>query len=437
MNADHNSAALWWHSVLVAFGVFATRIPFLFDGPGRDPDAWKIIITARRLALDGRYEVSRFPGNPLVELAMSPLATLPLWTYGALTAVVSALGAVLLHRFLARRTAQPALKAALIFMLPMILIESVTAMDHIWSLVFGIAGLCMVSRHVMVLAGVAFGLAIAARLTGCLFLPVAALVFLENRPDLRSILKSGLIVGAVAAVTSAVFFALPYSVYGWDFLRFYDVNYPTPWVVLFRATFAFGGLISTILATCLLFYSIVLQLRSPRTENRWLSYAALCGTGLFTLLFLRAPFESAYLIPSMVFLFLHAAIWVPTRQFQLVIGIVVISGFVDFSPAKVGLGTVIKTQIEKAAIQHRFIELSAILKSFSPNDVLIAGYLEPGVIAVETGRFASSNVKYTLNSNDAQQVLSNRGKIYYILELKEFIEGDSGIILQDISASPL
>lgn len=430
-------AVVWWRTFLIGLIVFVTRIPFLFHGPGRDPDAWKIVITARRLALDGQYEVSRFPGNPLVELAMSPLAAMPLWSYGMLTAIVSAIGAGFLYVFLLDRTELAGRKVILIFALPIVLIESVTAMDYMWSLSFGIAALYLISKRMMFLAGVALGFAIAARLTGCLFIPVAILLFLENSPNRRAFLRATVLVSVGTIITAALYFALPYSVYGWGFLRFYDVAYPNSHMILYRTTFAFGGMSGTVITGCLLLYSCVCQFQSKGTDNRWLSYSALCGAALYGMLFLRAPFESAYLIPCVFFVFLHAAIWVPSRRYELIVGLVVLNGLVDLSPPANGWGNVIQIQSEKAAQKRRVIELSEKLDQLLPNDVLIAGYLEPSIIAVSPGRFQHNQVKYYIDMDAAEQVRSRGGTLYFVRELEHFIESDSRIILEDFAARPL
>jgi hypothetical protein len=362
---------------------------------------------------------------------------MPLWTYGTLTALVSAFGAGVLYLFLSDRTAHAGLKAFLVFVFPMFLIESVTAMDYMWGLCFGVAALYLVSRRMMFWVGVAIGLAISARVTSCLFIPVAILIFLENSPNRNELVQAILAMSVGTAITAGLFFALPYSVYGWEFLRFYDVPYPNSSIILYRTTFAFGGTSGAMLTFGLLIYSCILQFRSDKITNQHLSYGFLCGASLYALLFLRAPFESGYLIPCAFFALVHAAIWVPSRRYTVAAGLVALNGLVDVSPMKMDWGNVVLVQTEKAEQMARSMDLSEKVGQLQPDDVLIAGYLEPSIVAISPNGFQHDQVKYYMTKNDIKRVRSRGGTIYFVRELAQFIESDSGISLRDFAAKPL
>ena len=88
--------------VLLAAGVFLTRLPFVWSGFGTDTDTWKFASAVREIADTGRYTASRLPGYPLMEWLCTPFAHLGPWAPNALSAVAAAACAWLTARLFAR-----------------------------------------------------------------------------------------------------------------------------------------------------------------------------------------------------------------------------------------------------------------------------------------------------------------------------------------------
>ena len=57
--------------IFLSLVVFLSRLPFLSAGYGSEEDAWLLPLTAKNIALSGRYELSRAPGHPLQEIIYS------------------------------------------------------------------------------------------------------------------------------------------------------------------------------------------------------------------------------------------------------------------------------------------------------------------------------------------------------------------------------
>src|SRR4051812_38326880 len=52
---------------VLAIVFYLARLPYINQGYGTDPDAWRVVMTAQHLWDKGQYFPSRLPGNPLHE----------------------------------------------------------------------------------------------------------------------------------------------------------------------------------------------------------------------------------------------------------------------------------------------------------------------------------------------------------------------------------
>src|SRR6266508_3351426 len=59
--------------IILAIVFYLTRLPFINEGYGTDPDAWRVVMTAQHLWDTGQYFPSRLPGNPLHEFVVALL----------------------------------------------------------------------------------------------------------------------------------------------------------------------------------------------------------------------------------------------------------------------------------------------------------------------------------------------------------------------------
>jgi hypothetical protein len=294
--------------------VLVSRLLFLPDGFGTDPDAWRVAATARRLADTGEYAASRFPGYPLHELLSTPLIT----AGGALLSNCATAAAMLgllatWHRAVARRTRHPLLLLLALAFAPLAWKNSVVTMDYIWSLWCLLGGWHAALRGRAGMAGVLLGLAVGFRPPNVVGLAPLLAALLLVHPHPRSVLR---FFGA-AAVAGGVPLLLPLLAYG-----------PAAWIggtgelaggfafdagerVLlagYRAVYAVGPLAALTAAGALLAGTTALRTQLRARDPLLVSSVVGCLT--FGILFLAWPLEREYLLPALPFLFLlvdHAA----------------------------------------------------------------------------------------------------------------------------------
>ncbi len=291
------------------------RLPLLGAGYGWDSDAWREAAVAGALAESGRILASRFPGNPVFEIASALVWSLGAWArspwaLNGATALVAALGSGSVA-LLARRvgSGQPLLAALAFTSVPALLIVSTSTLDYAWGLSFGVIGLLRARGGHAFSAGVALGLAIGARLTSGLFLLPALLLLLD-----AARLRSALLCAFTAVALGAACYAPLWGEYGTAFLRYYDLGYPSLPLILKKATvdlWGWTGCAAIGLAGVL----AALRRRPPRNGveravhpgARVLRAAWITGLAVFLVMYLRLPYKSAYLLPAVPFALLLLA----------------------------------------------------------------------------------------------------------------------------------
>jgi len=242
------SPLLFW--VLGCMAYVASRAPLLPLGFGRDPDAWSMAAKARRLILEGDYQISRAPGHPVYELVQS----LAVVAGGALASNALTLCFSVLLLLVVLRLANAAnisdgrWAVAILAVHPLFWISSVDSTDFI---------LATLLAHLSVLAALAgsghwagalLGLAGATRIETLGF---AAPLFLLGRGIGRA-RAAGL-----AALTCAVCYAPVAAVYSrspgpLSDLWVSDFDLPTRARVFATALWAAVGLVPLLVLTALL-----------------------------------------------------------------------------------------------------------------------------------------------------------------------------------------
>lgn len=289
-----------------------TRLPFLSaSSVGLDPDAARVALAARHLATAGEYVASRFPGYPLHEVGSAlgwfggPLAL------NGMTALWSGVAAGFLGLVLRRLDVRAYAPGALAFALtPVVFVNSVVAMDYLWSLAFVLAGLYFVVAARSVIAGGCIGLATAARLTASLaVLPLVWLLCAQAEGGKRR--ERVIQFGLAAVVFAAPWYLLPLVTYGPGFLRFYDGTLPLH-VALHRATLGVWGPVGFAAVAIAMGFALV-RGRAPR--HRRVEQAALAGAILYVIVFIRLPLEAGYLIPAVPLVLIWLGLRLPHRGF--------------------------------------------------------------------------------------------------------------------------
>src|SRR3954469_18970660 len=80
--------------VFLSLVIFLSRLPFLGAGFGAEEDSWLLPLTAKHIALNGAYQMSRAPGHPLQELLYSLIWNAGPFAYNLVSAISSIIAAV-------------------------------------------------------------------------------------------------------------------------------------------------------------------------------------------------------------------------------------------------------------------------------------------------------------------------------------------------------
>lgn len=185
---------------------FAARAPWLPYGYGGDPDAWRVAASGIKLWKLGVYEVSRFPGYPVVEIGLSPFVVLggPL-AANAATAAVGLLGLLAMDRA-GRRLGLPSmgLVTLSVAFAPIFLVNTANTMDYVYALAGLQGALWALCAGRYGLAGLLFGLAVGCRLPTVVFAaPLGLWVLFGRRASVGEVARF-VLASAVTAIACYV-----------------------------------------------------------------------------------------------------------------------------------------------------------------------------------------------------------------------------------------
>ena len=323
---------------IVLFAVVITRLPFLWFGYGSDPDAWRVANVADVLWRTGHYEVSRFPGYPLHEVATAPLVALgqtldpeqrAIFSNGA--TLIATLILLLVWGQLVRRISQkPYLLIIGLAFAPLVWLDSAITMDYVWSLLFLVLSLNAAQQRKCISAGIWLGIAAGFRPSNIVgVVPILTLLALGHQPA-RSMIK--FLFGCVPATLVAFLpMILSYGVKGWiDGTQLQMPALPFTDRALFftyRSVYAIGPLAVVMVIGVVLLRrnEIVQQVREWRSAI----VVSLVGLLVFSLLFFALPLDRSYLLPAFPFLLLLVEKNSSSRVFALFLICLILHAFVN------------------------------------------------------------------------------------------------------------
>jgi hypothetical protein len=312
---------------VLALAYVAARLPFIDNGFGTKPDAWRIALTGWWLWKHHEFYPSRLPGYPLPELGYAAVVRGGWLATNSLAIAVSLLGLWFFARIV-RKVELP--NAALLVVgfafQPLLWINTMNTMDYTWALTW-ILGCYyfLVSRHTA-LAGIMLGLAIASRLpSAAMLVPAAVYLWRDGkRGELRDFV-------VWAAVVPMILFLPIVWKYGPDFLSFYDAKVGYRTVIRLLAKDSFGLLGTLALgAGVLLSWPRLAKLPGDIARDKHVMVWSLVVL-LYTVVFLRLPHEAAYLLPLFPFGFLLIGRYFRTGVLAGVIGVMLLASFVDLT----------------------------------------------------------------------------------------------------------
>ncbi|MFM2135193.1 MAG: hypothetical protein RL021_593, partial [Bacteroidota bacterium] len=290
-------------NLLFFTAVLVSRVPFLFEGYGLDGDAWGVALSAIKLKFTGAYEVSRFPGYPVQEFLSSLAVTDHYFTLNLLTAVVSSLGVLFFVLALKElRFRAPYLAGAAFAAVPVFYINSTLPLDYTYALSFQLAAFYLLTLRRSLAAGLVMGLAIGTRITAAVVM-VPFLLILVNEEGLRVNLLRMLRFMLPAFLVGVFCYFPVYNVYGWEFLTYYDVPYPSLSRVLYKffvEVWGIPGMVAILLGILFLLLpgdGRRVEHLFPRSVGLRHITAWIIAIDLYIIAFVKLPMEAGYLLP--------------------------------------------------------------------------------------------------------------------------------------------
>ncbi len=329
--------------IVLAIAYVAGRAPFINDGFGTKPDAWRIALSGWWLWDRHEFYPSRLPGYPVAELGFASVIKGGWVATNSLTIAVSLLG-LWFFANIVRKVNLPnrALIVVGFAFQPLIWINTMNTMDYAWALTFILGSYYFLLQRHTSLAGLMLGLAIGSRVPSAAML-VPAIVYLwrdGKRNELRDFVVWAVFVPMIA------FFPIVWR-YGPDFLSFYDakVGYRTVIRLLAKDSL---GLVGALAVTAGVVVSLPRLAKLPgdvwRDKN--VMFWALTIV-LYLMVFFRLPHEAAYMLPLFPFAFLVLGRYFKTSVLVGVISVMLLANFVDLTTTNhvVALQSVTKLRV--------------------------------------------------------------------------------------------
>ncbi|MEW5804232.1 MAG: hypothetical protein AB1847_19220 [bacterium] len=275
-----------------------SRVPYIFSGYGLDPDAYFVMLSARKILATVRYWMSRPPGYPLFEILCALLSPGGFLATNAMTVLISWLSVFPLREILRllRVKNQGWLLVTFCFA-PIVWIQSSCTMDYMWALFFILAACCLFFRRKYSLGGVALGIAVGFRLTsGLMILPLSLHLYFQER-TVRKMLSPLFLFG----LTCLLVYAPVFSSYGLSFLSYVPSKDPF-YVWGYRTLSELLGFPAFLILAFGVF-SLMFKIRRKEKVQQVDSdtLVLLLIVAGYSLLFLKLPAETAYLIPLIPF----------------------------------------------------------------------------------------------------------------------------------------
>jgi hypothetical protein len=375
---------------VLAIAYVGSRIAWLDQGYGTDPDAWRVALSANYLWTEGEYLPSRLPGYPLHEL-VTALAVREGWVWTNLSTVLISLVGVYLFAWLARKLELPnrgVLTVGFAFA-PLLWINSVMTMDYMWALTFLLAAYLALLYRAPTLAGICLGIAAGFRLTSLFMLPVFWLLIwrTSQRGQIRPLTLS-------SAAATLVAYTPVLMEYGVNLLNFYDQKVPLDEFIKRLGKDGLGiiGALALLVAGALSFRRLRRFPGDLVRDPHVLTWTA--AILIFFVSYTRLPHEIAYLVPLFPFGLFLMSRYLSRGLLLASLAAIVLAGFVDittpedtlgigrstFTSARVGKGMLLSdldTLRNQMDFAHEVRDLTATNENLKRPAVVVVGFIYP------------------------------------------------------------
>ncbi|CAG1004187.1 hypothetical protein METP1_03134 [Methanosarcinales archaeon] len=276
-----------------------SRLPLLNLGFGTEGDAWAIANSAFDLSYSHIYHTSRFPGYPVPEYFNSLIIDHGWLATNGLTMLLSLTSVLFFANILKNLNIEnKGLLVVTYAFLPILWINSTNTMDYMWALTFIIiAWFCIIEKKFAV-GGVIMGLAVGSRITSAiLIIPFIYLIWIENK-KIKNIIYFVLFMGII----SSLLFLPLFVQYGLKFITYSSANFTLKETIIY-AGYNFIELIGWLPAIFVLLIfplSLKILLKKIIEKDKYTLFL-ISAIVLIFILYIKAPYESGYLIPTIPF----------------------------------------------------------------------------------------------------------------------------------------
>lgn len=406
-------------AIIYSFIVLISRLYFLNNGYGLDPDAWRIVLSAKHIAHTGQYIVSRFPGYPFVELTYSLISNKGYFLFNFFTAFLSAVSFFFFAQIWKKLYQQSFIIPSLCFIFtPIIYVNSTNSMDYVWGLTFMLGSLYFILKERILLSGILLGCSIGCRLTYFIMFLIFPIIVYKNN---RSFCEVSKLLITTIAVTILIYLPVINS-YGIDFFKCYTTATPSLSKVIAKATIHVWGKVGFLSFIIIFFANLFILFKEKRfklslkqTIKSYDIFWILIILAYFVL-FVKLPHESAYLISTIPFIIFILGNLFKKQLLYIFCVLVLFSSFIDFGARGIEPGMIIK-DYESRKKQNEFINKSIqIIHKLEGKSIIVSGaYLPIIKVGIEEKIKESIKFIYSLpNENEYNKFINDGYKIFYL-----------------------
>lgn len=410
--------------IFIFLVVIGSRLPFIWNSPGVDPDNWLVLSTGQKISETGSYTASRLPGYPVSEYLSAFFGADAWWVLNIITVVCSALSMVFFYKILGYFNLKNKLFTTITLAFTQgIFIASTINMEYIWSIFFLMAGIFTLLNKKYLFSGILIGLMISIRFTNVvLMFPILYLIVgIVKEKNIFKIFSFLL----TSMVTFGVCFIPVFRTYGLDvFPSAIWVLPDLKTIVSFYTLYLYGvlGLVGLLIS---LLFVLKNSRKIGKIAKEYKQLFIFCGlnVAITSAVYFRFPFESYYNLPFIPFLIIILNIVLFSEKVKKVVFLLlIISPFVfNISSSKVQMkGSIFVNEKMETDIRDYTHQLHR--KFTEKNDkhkVLVIGgfYYAYNYFYPEKNTY--DKVLLRPSEDEIKQYISEGYRIYYASAIKD------------------
>lgn len=409
--------------IVIFFIIIISRIAFIWNSPGIDPDNWRVLQTGNHIAETGVYEASRLPGYPVSEYLASLFGSSAWLVLNIFSVIFTALCCVTFYKILSYFNFKSKFFATLALgFVQAIFIASASNMEYTWSLFFLLLGLFLLLKNNFVFAGISLGLMVAIRFNNIVFL-LPIIYFLYAIVKTNS-LKNYILLYSILLLTFGLLFIPVFHRYSLEIFPNVGEDKNSVKAIISQYTlYVYGllGLLAFIISGIYMFFYKRVVMQNFQTNKEVIIFSSLMII-MSSLVYFKFPFESNYNIPSVPFVLLILVILIESSLIKkLVFGLLIISPFLFYISSdkfQVKGSIFVNEKIEDSILDYTKSIHSEFTNITTEKKLLVAG----GFYYCYLYKFPLKNKRITVLKRPTKEVINSyisKGYvIYYPSEIK-------------------